>query len=67
MNKSIDQELGLPKGFIVTIVTLPIWGEAISIGICLALAKGNSNLAWEYHANVLWCCRTYLSTEFCAC
>jgi hypothetical protein len=54
MNKSIDQELGLPKGFIVTIVTLPIWGEAISIGICLALAKGNSNLAWEYHANVLW-------------
>lgn len=54
MNKLIDQEPRLPKGYIVILATLPIWGEAISVGICLALAKGNSNLAWEYHAHIAW-------------
>lgn len=54
MNELIDQEPRFSKGYIAILATLPIWFQAISIGICLALAKGNSNLAWEYHAHIAW-------------
>jgi len=44
----------IPSGYIVSVVTLPIWGALIQLIICAVLAKGIDDVMWEYYDNRLW-------------
>ena len=44
----------IPSGYIVSVVTLPIWGALIQLIICSVLAKGIDDVMWEYYDNRLW-------------
>ena len=44
----------IPSGYIVSVVTLPIWGSFIQLIICSIFAKGNDDVMWKYYDNNFW-------------
>lgn len=42
------------SGYILSVVTLPIWGAFLQLIICAVLAKENDELMWQYYDNKIW-------------